>query len=423
LRRIGYHYWTPVPSSKRDFRAGDRRCSFDLMIRSALVNPFLAACLASGVCCGVLAAQDGSQPVTQAKPAELALRKQLGEGTPRPIPLWPDKPPKFVDNAPPETVDEHAHIRMVSVPTISVYLPPHGKATGMVVIVCPGGGYGALDWKTHVAYAADYFVPKGIAVIGLKYRTRPPHAVNNAGIQEIALLDAKRAVRTVRDRAREWHIDPNKIGVVGYSAGANLAMNLAASFDAGDEQAADPVERQSSRPDFAVGIATWHWGKKESPFTFRKDTPPVFLVHASNDGIGGGAPIEVPRAIKADLEKLGVPVHLEVFDQGAHGVGNLIPQRVKNGFLPAKWPELLLKWLARLPAADARKRGHSGAVRPQLDYWRAGGALYSGGKCAAILRTAVNASSPEEFMACQPLSQFAMKLPAAARSTSSPWNC
>jgi acetyl esterase/lipase len=182
-----------------------------------------------------------------------------------------------------------------------------------------------------------------------KYRLRPPHKVDNAGIQEITLLDAERAVRTVRHRAAEWHIDPHRIGVVGYSAGANLAMNLAANFDGGDKQAADPVERESSRPDFAVGIATWHWGKKESPFVFRADSPPVFLVHASNDGQGGGAPIELPRAIKADLAKLGVPVQLEVFDEGAHGVGNLIPQRVKNGFPPAKWPELLLKWLDRLP--------------------------------------------------------------------------
>jgi acetyl esterase/lipase len=297
------------------------------------MKPFLAACLALGTCPGFLVAREDFKPIA----------------------LWPDKPPKFLDNAPPETVDEHGHIRMVSMPAISVYLPPRGKGTGMAIIVCPGGGYGALDWKTHVVYAADYFVPKGVAVIGLKYRTRPPHAVDNAGIQAIALLDATRALRTVRDRAREWNIDPHKIGIVGYSAGANLAMNLAANFDVGDKQATDPVERQSSRPDFAVGLATWHWGKKESPFVFHKDTPPVFLVHASNDGIRGGAPIEMPKAIKADLEKLGVPVHLEVFDEGAHGVGNLIPQRVKNGFPAAKWPDLLLKWLEQLPKADFKK--------------------------------------------------------------------
>jgi acetyl esterase/lipase len=315
------------------------------------VNRFIAASLAYGVCCGVLLAQERSALTPQATPSEQALRKLFGEGTPQPIPLWPGKPPKFVDNAPPEIVEPRASIRMVSVPTLSVYLPPLGKGTGRAIIVCAGGGYGALDWRTHVVYAADYFVPKGVAVIGLKYRTRPPCRVDNAGIQEIALLDAKRAVRLVRERAREWNIDSHQVGIVGYSAGANLAMNLAANFDLGDKQATDPVERQSSRPDFAVGLATWHWRQKKSPFTFPKDAPPVFLVHATNDGLGGGAPIELPKAINADLEKLGVPVHLEIFDQGAHGVGNLIPQRVKNGFPPAKWPDLPLKWLDHLPQA------------------------------------------------------------------------
>src|SRR5262249_39385417 len=155
-------------------------------------------------------------------------------GAPEPIPLWPGKPPRFAESAPPETVDDHAHIRMVSVPGISVYLPPPGKGTGLAVVVCPGGGYGALDWETHVVYAADYFLPRGVAVIGLMYRTRPPNAGTNADIQAIALLDAKRALRVVRSRAREWHVDPHKVGIVGYSAGANLAMNLASKFDAGD---------------------------------------------------------------------------------------------------------------------------------------------------------------------------------------------
>jgi acetyl esterase/lipase len=312
------------------------------------MNRFLFCCLALGFSC-VLSRQAWAEPADQLTPSEAELRKVLGERTPRPIPLWPGRPPKFVENAPPETVDRSAHIRVVSVPTISPYLPPAEHATGMALIICPGGGYGALDWRTHVVYAADVFVPKGVAVIGLKYRTRPPAMVNNAGIQEIALLDAKRAVRVVRARAKEWHIDPHKIGIVGYSAGANLAMNLAANFDAGDKQSADPIERESSRPDFGVGLATWHWRQKTSPFKFGPNTPPVFLVHATNDGITGGAPIELRQAIEADLKKLGVPVHFAVFNEGAHGVGNLIPQRVKNGFPPAKWPELLLNWLNSLP--------------------------------------------------------------------------
>lgn len=272
------------------------------------------------------------------------------------IPLWPDKPPQFLENAPAEIQEERGTIRNVTVPSITLFLPPAEKRTGMAIIVCAGGGYGALDWKTHVEYAADVFNPKGVAIIGLKYRLRPPHKLDNAGIQALTLLDAKRAMRLVRHRAGEWGIDPKQIGIAGYSAGGNLAINLAANFDSGDSSSQDSIERESSRPDFAVGLATWHWRQKESPFVFKKDTPPVFLVHATNDGIHGGAPIEMPKAIRADLEKLGVPVRMEIFDEGSHGVGNLIPQRVKNGFPPAKWPELLLEWLQGLSTPGKANR-------------------------------------------------------------------
>jgi acetyl esterase/lipase len=262
-----------------------------------------------------------------------------------PIRLWTDDPPELPPNAPAEKVETNGRIRMVSVPTISIYEASHERRTGTALIVCPGGGYGGLDWKTHVVYAARVFNPLGVTVVGLKYRTRPPHKVDNAGIQGIALRDAKRAVQTVRYRAAEWGIDPNRIGIAGYSAGGNLAMNLAANFETGDPAAADPIARESSRPDFAVGLATWHWRQKKSPFAFRKDSPPVFLVHATNDGINGGAPIELPRMIKSHLENLSVPVEMLEFEEGGHGVGNLIPQRVQHGFPPAQWPQLLLRWL------------------------------------------------------------------------------
>jgi len=281
--------------------------------------------------------------------AEETLQKLLGPGAPEPIPLWPQAPPQMAPNAPAETVTEHAQIKGVSVPTLTIYLPPAERRTGMAIVICPGGGYGALDWRTHVHYAAAVFNARGIAVIGLKYRLRPPNGKSNEEIRAVALLDASRALRTVRARAAEWQLDPQQIGIAGYSAGANVALNLAANFDPGDPAAPDPIERQSSRPDFAVGLATWHWRQKQSPFVFQPNTPPVFLVHATNDGITGGAPIELPRAIEADLKKLVVPVHLEVFNEGGHGVGNLIPQRVQSGFKPAQWPDLLLAWLKELP--------------------------------------------------------------------------
>lgn len=312
----------------------------------------LGSCLALGVLASLSAAVDADRrPLTDAEQKLIAI---FGPDTPRPIPLWPDRPPKALDNPPPEVVTPEGRLRVVATPSISVYLPPKEKRTGLAIIMCPGGGYGGLDWVTHVVGAATCLVPEGITVIGLKYRTCNPYPVTR-DIQRIALLDAQRAVRLVRSRAAEWNLKPDRIGVAGYSAGANLTMMLAGNFDAGDPKSPDPVDRVSCRPDFVVGCATWHWREKKSPFTFRKDSPPTFLVHATNDGVDkgdgriGGAPIELPREIKTQLQTLGVPVHLAAFNEGAHGVGNLIPARYRNGFPGAQWPRLVVRWLEGLP--------------------------------------------------------------------------
>ncbi|MFZ4767493.1 MAG: alpha/beta hydrolase [Roseimicrobium sp.] len=276
-------------------------------------------------------------------PSELELKRELGPDTPDPIALWPGKPPRFLEKAAPEVIAENATIRSVSVPTITPYLPPKDARNGRAVVVCAGGGYGGHAWRTHVVYAAQVFNPMGVAVIGLKYRTRPPHLGKNEEIQALTLLDAQRALRTVRHRAAEWGLDVRKIGIAGYSAGANVAMNLAANFDAGDATASDPIERLSSRPDFAVGLGTWHWRKPENPFVFKKDSPPVYLVHATTD-----KPVEIAQNIVGDLKKLGVPARLDLFEEGGHGVGNLIPQRVAHHFPGAQWPKHLVAWLDEL---------------------------------------------------------------------------
>lgn len=279
-------------------------------------------------------------------PAESELKEQLGPGTPDPVQLWDGDPPGFLAEARPEVLAENQRIRNVSVPTVSPYLPAPETATGMALVVCAGGGYGGHDWKMHDANAAEVFLPLGVAVVGLKYRTRPPHIVPNEEIQALTLLDAKRAVRLVRHRAAEWNLDPALVGIVGYSAGANLAMNLAANFDEGDSGSSDPIERLSGHPAFAVGLGTWHWRKPENPFVFRAESPPVYLVHATTD-----KPVEIAENIVADLKSIGVPARLDLFEEGAHGVGNLVPQRVKNGFPPARWPWLVLDWLDEIEVA------------------------------------------------------------------------
>jgi acetyl esterase/lipase len=300
---------------------------------------------------------DETQPARPLTLAEQKLLKHFGPDTPRPLLLWSEKPLRAVENPPEEEVTPEGRIRMVSTPSISVYLPAKEKNSGMAIIMLPGGGYGGLDWVTHVVGSAKCLLPEGIAVIGLKYRTSPPHDVDR-DIQQIALLDAQRAVRMVRHHAKTWNIDPQRIGVAGYSAGANLAMLLAGNFEAGDPRANDPIEHESSRPDFVVGCATWHWRELKSPFKFRKDSPPTLLVHATNDGVPnnedkiGGAPIQMPREIKSQLETLHVPVRMLEFAEGGHGVGNLIPARYKNGFPGAQWPKHLVAWLGALRGTE-----------------------------------------------------------------------
>ena len=291
--------------------------------------------------------------------SERRLIEILGPDTPRPLPLWPEGPPLAVADPPPEEVTPEGRIRIISHPTISVYLPPAEKANGRAILMFPGGGYGMMDWVTHVAGSASCLNPEGTAVIGLKYRTCNPYPVDR-NIQRIALLDAQRAVRLVRHHAAAWGIDPDRLGVAGYSAGANLAMLLAGNFDGGDPDAVDPVERENCRPAYIVGCSTWHWRETISPFHFRNDTPPVFLVHATNDGLPGpngkigGAPIQLAYEIRDQLRSLGIPVETVVFDEGGHGVGNLIPARYRNGFPGAQWPTLLVKWLESRPEKTRR---------------------------------------------------------------------
>jgi len=279
-----------------------------------------------------------------------ALTHSFADGPP-PESLWPGPPPQALANPPAEAVVANGHIQNVSAPSMTAYLPTKEESPSLALIVCPGGAYRQLDWPTHVLDTAQYFNPRGVAVIGLKYRTCPPYKITKDD-RSIPLSDLKRAMRLARAHAAEWNIDPHRVGVLGFSAGANLAMTLASQFDGGDPNSPDPVERFSSRPDFVIGCATWHWREKASPFAFTKEAPPIFLVHATNDGQPGknggivGAPIELPQAIEGQLKSLGVPVHLEIYAVGGHGAGALVPQLVARNFPPTQWPDRFQAWLA-----------------------------------------------------------------------------
>jgi acetyl esterase/lipase len=249
---------------------------------------------------------------------------------PRTYPLWPDRAPGAQGK---ETGDDfHAG----DVPTITVSLPDPAKATGAAIVVCPGGGYGFLATEHEGKDVADWLNSLGIAAAVLKYRLGPRYH------HPVMLEDAQRAIRMVRARASEWHVDPGRVGVLGFSAGGHLASTVATHFDSGRSDAPDPVDRLSCRPDLAIliypviALSTpyGHSGSLKNLLGERpaqelieslsnerqvnSNTPPTFLAHTNEDK---GVPAENSLLFAMALRKAGVPVELHLFEKGPHGLG------------------------------------------------------------------------------------------------------
>jgi acetyl esterase/lipase len=239
------------------------------------------------------------------------------------FPLWPEGAPGALGK---EDKD---------IPTLTPYLPDPGKATGAAIVICPGGGYGGLAPHEGVQYAR-FMNEYGIAGFVLKYR------LGSAGYRHpVMLQDAERAVRIVRAQAGEWKVDPKRIGIMGSSAGGHLASTLLTHFEAGKPDAADPVERQSSRPDLGIlcyavismgqfthqGSKHNLLGKDPSPELVRllsnelqvtKETPPCFIWHTYEDS---AVPVENSLQFAEALRKAGVPFDLHIYQKGQHGIG------------------------------------------------------------------------------------------------------
>lgn len=239
------------------------------------------------------------------------------------FPLWPEGAPGALGQ---EDKD---------IPTLTPYLPDPAKATGAAIVICPGGGYGGLAPHEGGQYAR-FLNEAGIAGFVLKYR------LGSAGYRHpVMLQDAARAVRMVRARADEWKLDPKRIGIMGSSAGGHLASTLLTHFDAGKPDAADPIERQSSRPDLGIlcyavitmgqfthqGSMHNLLGKDPSPELVRdlsnelqvtKETPPCFVWATYEDS---AVPIENSLQFAEALRKAGVPFDLHIYQKGQHGLG------------------------------------------------------------------------------------------------------
>ncbi len=259
------------------------------------------------------------------------------------LPLWPDSPPGMIAGATPGADDGTGRWRNVGIPGLLLYRPesPAPESGRPVLIACPGGGYTHLTRLVGADGAVEALLPKGFAVVALKYRTRGP----SVDVEADALADGERAVRLVRAHAAEWGLDPHRIGMVGWSAGANLVLNVACHADAGLPVSADPVERESSRPDFTVMLSPWPAGRSIAAYPIPRDAPPSFIASAEDDKT---APADFARGIAAGYLAAGAPHHLWIVPTGGHGAFT-IGAPGEGGV----WIERLLPWLA-VPGPAAR---------------------------------------------------------------------
>lgn len=282
---------------------------------------------------------------------ESSLRTHAAEPA-QTMPLWPQGAPGAKGTDPDKDV-----------PTLTVWLPEPGRSTNAAVVVCPGGGYQMLANDHEGKQVAEWLNSLGVAAFVLKYRLGPRYH------HPAMLQDASRAIRIVRAGALRWGVYPNRIAIMGFSAGGHLASTAGTHFDSGNRSSDDPIERVSSRPDrlilvypvIALATPYGHSGSLknllgEKPAAelveslsnerqVTKDTPPTFLAHTNADK---GVPAENSLLFALALRKAGVPVELHLFERGPHGLGlGKGTAQFKIAADPAfqAWPKLCETWL------------------------------------------------------------------------------
>ena len=237
---------------------------------------------------------------------------------------------------PPRGTKPIQRLSNVTDPTIAVYKPPAEKDTGSAVLICPGGGYNILAMDLEGTEVADWLNSIGVTGIVLKYRV--PRRKNLAKHQA-PLQDAQRAMSLVRAKAQQWGIDPQRIGILGFSAGGHLSAAASTNFDRRHYEAIDEYDKLSCRPDFMVLIYPAYLldgTVLADEIRVSKKTPPTFLVHAGNDGISA----ENSARLYLALKRVGVPAEMHIYADGGHGFG-LRPSR----FACSSWPQRCEAWL------------------------------------------------------------------------------
>jgi acetyl esterase/lipase len=251
------------------------------------------------------------------------------------VPLWPKGAPGFESRRDEKEQAKDYWVKNIHNPSVSVFLPPKDKATGAAMLICPGGGHRELVFNAEGVEAARYLNSIGVAAFALKYRLGREQG-SPYSVEKHAREDGVRAMRLIRSRAAEWNIDPARVGIMGFSAGGEVASMVSFAPGDGDPKAADPIDRLSSRPDFLVMI---YPGPLGIPTVIPPYSPPAFLLVANDDR--GAA--RVIASLFQKYRDARLPVEAHVFARGGHAfnMGN----RSKLATLKS-WPKRLADWLA-----------------------------------------------------------------------------
>lgn len=268
----------------------------------------------------------------------LLFAVQLVAAEPEAMLLWPNGAPGSEGKTAPEAVEKSAsgerNVTSIHKPSLTPYLPAADKANGAAIVIAPGGGHSKLCVDHEGHNLARWLAEHGVTAFVLKYRLcREKDSTYT--LEEHAVGDMQRAIRLVRTHAKEWNIDPTKVGALGFSAGGELAFLAAMHGGQGNPSTTDEIDRQSGRPNFQCLI----YPGKSGRITVAKDTPQAFIVC----GYGDREDISVGMAeAYLKFKQAGVPAELHIYSAAGHGFG----VRDGNKGAASRWPERLQEWLA-----------------------------------------------------------------------------
>jgi acetyl esterase/lipase len=276
--------------------------------------------------------------------------------TPESIQLWPGRPPDEIGEIGPERVrmspqltlkevevtEPTRMITAVTNPTLTIYRPAKELNSGTAIVICPGGGYWNLYWQLEGEEVASWLNSNGVTGLLLKYRVprRPGEPEKEPARRP--LQDAQRAVSLARGKAATWGINPQRIGIIGFSAGGHLALATATSFEKRAYEPLDDIDRISCRPDFSIPVYSGYLKLKDKDelapwLRIPSGTPPVFLVHGGDDIV---SPPEHSVVAYLALKRAGIPVELHIYSGTTHDFGVR-----SNARHYSAWTTACLQWM------------------------------------------------------------------------------